>query len=471
MAGQFLSEDFLLQTDTARTLYHEYAKVMPVYDYHCHLPADKIAADHNFDNLTQIWLYGDHYKWRAMRANGIDEKYITGDASDYDKFLKWAQTVPYTLRNPLYHWTHMELKDPFGIKEKLLNPDAAEEIYKTCSRMLQTPEFSVRNIIRKANVKLLCTTEGPLDSLEHHKQIRDEGFEVKVCAAFRPDKGLAVEDLPALNTWIDKLEIAADTEITNFASYVNAIRERHDYFHENGCRLSDYGLETAYAEDYTDAEVKKIFSKIRSGQEIDGSERLKFKSAMMFELALMDAEAGWVMQVHLGALRNANARILKNLGSDTGFDSIGDFKIARPLARFLDRLDAKSKLPKTILYNINPADNAVIATMIGNFQDGSAPGKMQYGPAWWFLDQKDGMAEQMKVLSNMGLLSRFVGMTTDSRSFLSYSRHEYFRRILCNIIGSDVEAGLLPNDVSLLGKMVEDICFNNAKNYFPMELT
>jgi len=292
MAGQFLSEDFLLQTETARTLYHEYAKVMPIYDYHCHLPADKIAADHNFDNLTQIWLYGDHYKWRAMRANGIDEKYITGDASDYEKFRKWAQTVPYTLRNPLYHWTHMELKDPFGIEDKLLNPDTAEEIYKTCSHMLKTPEFSVRNIIRKANVKLLCTTEGPLDSLEHHKQIRDEGFEVKVYAAFRPDKGLAVEDLPALNTWIDKLEMAGDTEINGFASYINAIRERHDYFHRNGCRLSDYGLETAYADDYTDAEIKKIFSKIRSGQELDGLEGIKFKSAMMFELALMDTEAG-----------------------------------------------------------------------------------------------------------------------------------------------------------------------------------
>lgn len=470
MVGQFLSEDFLLQTETAKTLYHDYAKVMPVYDYHCHLPTDKIAADHNFENLTQIWLYGDHYKWRAMRANGINEKYITGDANDHDKFLKWAQTVPYTLRNPLYHWTHMELKIPFGIKDKLLNPDTAEEIYQTCGQMLKTPQFSVRNIIRKANVKLLCTTEGPLDSLEHHKQIREDGFEVKVYAAFRPDRALAAEDLPALNAWIDKLGMACDTEISDFASYINAIRERHDYFHKNGCRISDYGLETAYAEDYTEAEVKKIFGKIRSGQELSGSESLKFKSAMMFELALMDSEAGWVMQLHLGALRNTNIRMLGSLGPDTGFDSIGDFEIARPLAKFLGRLDATGKLPKTILYNLNPADNAVIATMIGNFQDGSAPGKMQYGPAWWFLDQKDGMTEQMKVLSNMGLLSRFVGMTTDSRSFLSYSRHEYFRRILCNILGSDVEAGLLPNDTPLLGKILEDICFNNAKNYFSMEL-
>ena len=470
MAARFLSEDFLLQTETARTLYHEYAEVMPIYDYHCHLPADKIAADHQFDNLTQIWLYGDHYKWRAMRASGIDEKYITGGASDYEKFQKWAQTVPYTLRNPLYHWTHMELRCPFGIKDKLLNPETAEEIYQTCGPKLRTSEFSVRNIIRNANVKLLCTTEGPLDTLEHHKRIREEDFEVKVYAAFRPDRALAVEDLPALNAWIDKLEVACDIEISDFASYINAIRERHDYFHENGCRLSDYGLETAYAEDYTDAEIKKIFDKIRSGQELKGSEDLKFKSAMMFELALMDAESGWVMQLHLGALRNANTRMLSALGPDSGFDSIGDFEIARPLAKFLGRLDAIGKLPKTILYNINPADNAAIATMIGSFQDGSVPGKMQYGPAWWFLDQKDGMTEQMKVLSNMGLLSRFVGMTTDSRSFLSYSRHEYFRRILCNILGNEVEAGLLPNDMPLLGKMVKDICFNNARDYFPMEL-
>jgi len=470
MAAEFMSEDFLLQTKTARTLYHEYAGNMPIYDYHCHLPADKIAKDHQFDNLTQIWLYGDHYKWRAMRANGIPEKYITGDASDYEKFEKWSQTVPYTIRNPLYHWTHMELKNFFGIKDKLLGPDTAKEIYNICSEMLRTPRFSVRNIMRKMNVKLICTTEGPLDTLEHHKKIQEDGFEIKVHAAFRPDKGLTVEDLPALNVFIDKLEGICDTEITSFASYISAIRKRHDYFHKNGCRLADYGLETTYAEDYTESEIKNIFNKIRSGKDLDNSERLKFKSAMMIEFVRMDAESGWVMQLHLGALRNTNTRMFETLGPDCGFDSIGDFEIAAPLAKFLDRLALNNKLPKTILYNLNPKDNELIAAMVGSFQDGSILGRLQYGPAWWFLDQKDGIEKQINALSNMGLLSRFIGMTTDSRSFLSYSRHEYFRRILCRLIGSDVEEGLLPNDLALLGKIVEDICFNNAKNYFPMEL-
>jgi glucuronate isomerase len=468
--AEFLWEHFLMNNNTARTLYHEHAAKMPIYDYHCHLPADKIAADHNFDNLTQIWLYGDHYKWRAMRANGVNERYCTGDARDYEKFEKWAETVPYTIGNPLYHWTHMELRNPFGIKNKLLNPHTAKEIYEACSEMLRTPDFSIRNILRKMNVRLLCTTEGPLDSLEYHNKIKEDGFEIKVCAALRPDKGLAVQDLSTLNAWIDKLEGVCDTEIRSFSSYIAALRERHHYFHENGCRLSDYGLETAYAEDYNEREIKSIFNKIRCGKQLDRAERLKFKSAMMFEFALMDYECGWVMQLHLGALRNANTRMGKALGPDCGFDSIGDFEIAQPLARFLDRLDKNNQLPKTILYNLNPRDNALMATMIGNFQDGSVVGKMQWGSAWWFLDQKDGMEEQMRILSNMGLLSRFVGMLTDSRSFLSYPRHEYFRRILCNMLGSDVEAGLIPADMELLGKMVEDICFNNAKDYFPMEL-
>jgi len=470
MAKQFLTEDFLLQGETAKILYHEHAEKMPIYDYHCHLPADQIAADHRFENLTQAWLYGDHYKWRAMRANGIAEKYITGDANDYEKFEKWAQTVPYCILNPLYHWTALELKNPFGVKDKLLGPETAKEIYETCSEMLRTPEFSVRNIMRKANVKLVCTTEGPLDSLEHHKKIRADGFEIKVHTAFRPDKAMAVEDTTDLNVFIDKLETICDMEIANFHLYIEALRKRHDYFHENGCRLCDHGLETAYAEDYTEKEIEKIFDRIRSGKDLDLSQRLKFKSAMMFEFALMDYESGWVQQLHLGALRNNSTRMFKALGPDIGCDSIGDFEIARPLSKFLDRLDTNNTLPKTIIYNLNPRDNALCATMVGNFQDGSVPGKMQYGSAWWFLDQKDGMEEQMNVLSNMGLLSRFVGMLTDSRSFLSYPRHEYFRRILCNMLGSDVESGLLPNDLDLLGKMVEDISFNNAKNYFPMEL-
>ena len=470
MAKQFLTEDFLLQTETARNLYHEHAEKMPVYDYHSHLPAYQIASDHCFENLTQAWLYGDHYKWRAMRTNGIEEKYITGNADDYEKFEKWAQTVPYCIRNPLYHWTALELKNIFGIKDKLLGPETAREIYETCSEMLRTPEFSVRNIMRKANVKLVCTTEGPLDSLEHHKKIRCDHFEIKVHTAFRPDKAMAVEDVTALNVFIDKLEEVCNMGITNFHLYIEAIRKRHAYFHENGCRLSDHGLDTAYAEDYTEKEIEKIFSRIMSGKELDLSQCLKFKSAMMVELALMDYESGWVQQLHLGALRNNSTRMFNTLGRDIGCDSMGDLEIARPLSKFFDRLDKGNKLPKTILYNLNPKDNALCATMVGNFQDGSVPGKMQYGSAWWFLDQKDGMTEQMNVLSNMGLLSRFIGMLTDSRSFLSFPRHEYFRRILCNILGNDVETGLLGDDLDLLGKIVEDICFNNSKNYFPMEL-
>jgi len=378
--------------------------------------------------------------------------------------------MPCCLRNPLYHWTHLELKNPFGVKDKLLGPKTAKGIYETCSEMLRSPDFSVRNIIRKMNVKLLCTTEGPLDTLEHHKKIRSDGFEIKVHTAFRPGQAMAVEDIQGLNVFIEKLGLLCDKEITNYHQYIAALRERHDYFHRNGCRLSDHGLETIYAEDYTESEISKIFEKILRGRNLDASERLKFKSAMLVELALMDYEAGWVQQLHLGALRNISTRLFKALGPDSGGDSIGDFEMARPLSKFLDRLDKKNELPKTILYNLNPRDNALYATMVGNFQDGSVPGKMQYGSGWWFLDQKDGMEEQINVLSNMGLLSRFVGMLTDSRSFLSYPRHEYFRRILCNMLGSDVESGLLPNDIELLGKMVEDICFNNAKNYFPMEL-
>jgi glucuronate isomerase len=467
---EFMSEDFLLQTKTARILYHEHAAKMPIYDYHCHLPADQIAADYRFDNLTQAWLYGDHYKWRAMRTNGVAEKYITGCAGDWEKFQMWAQTVPYCIGNPLYHWTHLELKNPFGIQNKLLGPDTAKEIYQTVSEMLRSPDFSVRNIMRKMNVKLLCTTEDPLDLLQHHKKIQKDGYEIKVHTAFRPDRAMAVENISDLNTWIDKLREITNTKISDFDSYIEAIRKRHEFFHENRCRLSDHGLETAYAEDYTQGEIKKIFEKILAKKDLDLSQQLKFKSAMMFEFGIMDAEAGWVQQLHIGALRNTSTRMFKALGPDVGCDSIGDLEVARPLAKLLDRLDTNGKLPKTILYNLNPRDNALFAAMIGNFQDGSAPGKMQYGSAWWFLDQKDGMEEHIKALSNMGLLARFIGMLTDSRSFLSYPRHEYFRRILCNMLGADVEAGLLPNDLALLGKMVEDICFNNARNYFAMAM-
>jgi len=469
MATGFINEDFLLSNRTARILYHEHASRMPIYDYHCHLSAEKIAADYQFDNLTRIWLYGDHYKWRAMRTNGVNERYCTGDAGDFEKFEKWAETVPYTVRNPLYHWTHLELLRHFGVA-KLLNSETAREIYDVCSAMLRRPELSVRNILRKMNVKLVCTTEDPTESLEPHEKIAKDRFEIKVHAAFRPDKGLAVEDRVGLNAWIDKLAEVCDMEIDTYHTYLSALWQRHVYFHQHGCRLSDYGLETVYVEDCTESEVENIFTSIRAGKELTALERLKFKSAALYELAVMDHEQGWVMQLHLGALRNANTRMLKSLGRDCGFDSIGDLEIARPLAKFLDRLDGNRQLPKTILYNLNPRDNAVLASMIGNFQDGSVPGKMQLGSAWWFLDQKDGMEEQLNVLSNLGLLSRFVGMLTDSRSFLSYPRHEYFRRILCQLIGSDVEAGLLPGDMELLGKIVEDICFNNARNYFGLKL-
>ena len=474
MPEQFLSEDFLLQTKTAKTLYHEHAAHMSIFDYHCHLPVQQIAADHRFENLTQAWLAGDHYRWRAMRTNGVPERYVTGDASDWEKFEKWAATVPYCLGNPLYPWTHLELKKPFGIQGKLLGPATARDIYDACSEMLRSPEFSVRNIMRKMNVRLVCTTEGPLDTLEHHEKIRRDGFEIKVHTAWRPDPAMAVEtqnpsSLQKVNAFIDKLQELCNVEIRDFHSYLEALRRRHTYFHEHGCRLSDHGLETAYAEEYTDGEIQAIFVKIRSGWSLSEHEVLQFKSAMMVEFGLMDFERGWVQQLHVGALRNNCTRLFRKLGPDIGCDSIGDLPVAKPLAKFLDRLDEQGKLPKTILYNLTPRDNAVYATMVGNFQDGSTPGKLQYGSGWWFLDQKNGMEDQMRTLANMGLLSRFIGMLTDSRSFLSYPRHEYFRRVLCNLLGSDIEAGLLPNDLALLGKMVEDICYNNARAYFPME--
>ncbi len=467
MAKPFITEDFLLQNQTARTLYHEHASSMPIYDYHCHLAADQIAQDRRFHNLTQVWLEGDHYKWRAMRTNGIDERYITGDAEDREKFRKWAATVPYCIGNPLYHWTALELKNPFGVTETL-GPDNADYIFDRCGEMLASPEFSVKGILRKMNVKLICTTEGPLDSLEHHEKLKHDAFEIPVHTAWRPDVAMNVDDLAGLDAFIDHLGMLTNIEIGSYHCYLEALRRRHDYFHEHGCRLSDHGLDTAYADDYTEGEVEKIFEKILRGNPLDPVEKGKFKSAMMVEFALMDYAAGWVQQLHIGAMRNNSTRLFKQLGADIGCDSIGDLPVANSLSRFLDRLDVRNELPKTILYNLNPADNAVMATMIGNFQDGSVPGKVQWGSGWWFLDQKDGMEDQMRMLANMGLLSRFVGMLTDSRSFLSYPRHEYFRRILCNLLGTDVEAGLLPDDMGLLGSMVENICFNNAKGYFPM---
>ncbi len=459
----FIEEDFLLNNECARILYHEYAKDLPVIDYHNHLSPKQIAEDHVFDNLTEIWLDGDHYKWRAMRANGVDEKYITGNASAYEKFLKWAETVPYTLRNPLYHWTHLELSQAFGIK-KLLKPDAAEEIYHDASRKLQD-ELSVCTILNNYNVETLCTTDDPVDDLVYHQQIQKKG-DITVYPAFRPDRAMNATNIQALNDYLDKLEVVSKTTINSFERLLQALQIRHDFFAENGCRISDHGLETFYDVDFTPKVLEAIFQKIRSGKTLTEEERQQYESGILYELALMDHAKGWVQQFHIGALRNNNKRMLNELGPDTGFDSIGDWQIAQPLAKFLSKLDEDDKLTKTIIYNLNPADNDMIATMVGNFNDGSYPGKVQWGAAWWFLDQKDGIESHLNTLSNMGLISRFVGMLTDSRSFLSYSRHDYFRRILCNTFGEDMEKGLIPKDIKWTGKIIRDICYYNAKNYF-----
>ncbi|KAA5541623.1 glucuronate isomerase [Adhaeribacter rhizoryzae] len=462
---QFLDENFLLQSSTAQQLYHEFAKAMPIIDYHNHLPPDQIAQNKQFENITQAWLYGDHYKWRAMRTNGVDEAFITGGKSDYEKFEKWAATVPYTMRNPLYHWTHLELQRYFDVNE-VLSEKNAREVYETCSAKLRTPEYTTQNLLRKMNVVTVCTTDDPLDTLEYHQQIKKDGFDIKVLPAFRPDKAMNADDIEALNAYIQRLEEVAGVSIDNFDTYLTALKKRHDYFAENGCSVSDHGLEEIYAEDYTDDEIKQIFDKIRTRKSLSPEEALKFKSAMLYQFAIWDHEKGWVQQYHLGALRNNNSRMLRQLGPDTGWDSIGDFSQARALSKFLRRLDNTDQLTKTIIYNLNPADNELMATMVGNFNDGSVAGKIQWGSGWWFLDQKDGMIKQMNTLSNMGLLSRFVGMLTDSRSFLSFPRHEYFRRILCNMFGEDVENGELPNDIGWIGKVVQDICYHNAKNYF-----
>ena len=462
---KFLDENFLLETKTAEILYHEHAKDLPIIDYHCHLPPDEIAGDKQFENLTRIWLKGDHYKWRAMRANGVPEEFITGGAPDQEKFRKWAETVPYTLRNPLYHWTHMELKRPFGI-ETILNGETADEVYLEASRMLQSPEFSTRNILRKMNVEVVCTTDDPIDSLEYHQAVKKDGFEIGMLPAWRPDKAMAVDNSHKFNVYLDSLAVSSGLEIRTFSDLLDALKKRHDFFHENGCRLSDHGIETIYAEEHTQADLEGIFAKIRSGKKLNPEEVLKFKSGMLVIFAMMDHERGWTQQFHIGAIRNNNSRMLEVLGPDTGYDSIGDFEVARPMSKFFNRLESMDKLAKTIVYNLNPRDNELIVTMLYNFNDGSTPGKMQFGSGWWFLDQKFGMEKQMNDLSILGLLSRFVGMLTDSRSFLSYPRHEYFRRILCNLIGNDAEKGLIPADMALLGKMVEDISYNNARKYF-----
>lgn len=468
----FIHDDFLLDTPQAKNLYHDYAKDMPIIDYHCHLPPEQIADNHQFRNLYEIWLAGDHYKWRAMRTNGVDERYCTGDADDWEKFEKWASTVPYTLRNPLYHWTHMELRKPFGITDRILNADTARSIWDECNEKLATPEFSARGVMQQADVRIVCTTDDPVDDLASHKKTAaDKSFKIKMLPTWRPDKSMAVEiGAEQYNSYVDRLAEVSNIDIVNFSDLMQALRKRHDYFKDNGCEQSDHGLETVFADDYTQSEIESIFTKIRGGSDLDQEEIRRFQSAMLVELALMDHDEGWVQQFHIGAIRNNNPRLFRTLGPDTGFDSIGDSCYAKELATFLGRLDDQNKLAKTILYNLNPRDNEMIATMIGNFQDGSFPGKMQFGSSWWFLDQLDGMTKQIEALSQMGLLSRFIGMLTDSRSFLSYSRHDYFRRLLSRILGRDIVNGMLPDDMDMIGAMLKDICFNNARNYFPFDV-
>ena len=460
----FIHEDFLLGTKTARRLYHEYAEAEPIFDYHCHLPPRDIAENRRFKNLFEIWLEGDHYKWRAMRTNGVPERLITGNATPHEKFKAWAATVPHTLRNPLYHWTHLELKRYFGITE-LLDEKSADRIWKTASEKLATPELTTQGIFRKFNVKVVCTTDDPADSLEYHRAFAASGHPTKMLPAFRPDKALMVNRPAAFNQWLGQLAQAADVNINSLDTFLSALRKRHGFFHSQGCRLSDHGLNCCLADFCTEPAAAAIFDKARRSEAVSPQEHAQFVSFMMLFFGRLDAAKSWTKQLHLGALRNNNTRRLKQIGPDTGFDSIGDFPQCQTLAAYLDRLDQEDALPKTIIYNVNPADNYAFAAMIGNFQDGAIPGKIQFGSGWWFLDQKEGMEWQLNALSNLGLLARFVGMITDSRSFMSYCRHEYFRRVLCHLIGRDVENGELPDDEKLLGPMIRNLCYANAKNY------
>ena len=466
--NSFITDDFLLHSEAAKTLYHNYAKTQPIFDYHCHLSPKDIAEDRQFENLTQIWIEGDHYKYRAMRANGIDEKYITGDASDYEKFLKWADTVPNTLRNPLYHWTHLELKNYFGITT-LLDSNSAETIYNEATALLKKPEYSIRNILLKMNVKVVGTTDDPTDDLQYHKKIKNDNFEIKVLPSFRPDKATEIEKGQAFVEWIKKLEQSVGFSIPDFSKLIQALNNRHDFFHEMGCRISDHGHTTFYGENFTDEEVNSIFQNALQGKSPSDLEVNKYKSAVLFELASMNKAKSWAQQFHVGAIRNNNAKMLQELGPDQGFDSLGDLNMADNMSKFFGKLSKNDALTKTIVYNLNPRDSEMFASMAANFNDGKIAGKMQYGAAWWFLDQKDGMEKQLNVLSNFGLLSRFVGMVTDSRSFLSFPRHEYFRRILCNLMGQDVENGELPADMEWLGKLVKDISYTNASEFFNFE--
>lgn len=460
----FINNDFLLSTKAARKLYHEYAEAEPIFDYHCHIPPRDIAENRQFKNLFEIWLEGDHYKWRAMRSNGVAEKFCTGSATPEEKFKAWAATVPHTLRNPLYHWTHLELKRYFGIND-LLNEKTAAKIWKQANALLATPALTTQGILKKFKVKVVCTTDDPVDDLGHHRAFARQGHSTKMLPAFRPDKALTVNSPGTFNKWVEQLAAAANTDINSFSAFLSALEKRHEFFHSQGCRLSDHGLNCCFDDFCSENTAAAVFDQVRQGGEVSPQQHAQFASFMMLFFGQLDAGRGWTKQLHLGALRSNNTRLLKQLGPDTGFDSIGDFPQCHSLAAYLDKLDSENSLPKTILYNVNPTDNYAFATMIGNFQDGTIPGKIQFGSGWWFLDQKEGMEWQLNALSNLGLLSRFIGMITDSRSFMSYPRHEYFRRTLCNLIGRDIKQGLIPDDEKLVGPMIRNICCANAKNY------
>lgn len=462
---KFLDENFLLNNEAAVQLYHQYASQMSIIDYHNHLSPKDICENRKFNNLTELWLDGDHYKWRAMRINGISEKYCTGNATPFEKFEAWAKTVPYTLRNPLYHWAHLELKRYFGI-EKLLDEPTAKEIYNHCNELLNQDDFRVQSLLSKMKVEVVCTTDDPVDNLEYHQDFASQGASFKMFPSFRPDKSYATHDPEAYNNYLDRLSDKSGITINTFDNLIEALRKRILFFDQLGCRSSDHGLESLYFDATDRASAPALFKKVRENKPLLKVEQLQLQCAVIIELCKLYHEVGWAQQFHLGAMRNNNTRIANTIGADTGFDSIGEYPQAYSMSRFFDHLDSANQLTKTILYNSNPIHNEIFATMAGNFSDGSEPGKIQFGAGWWFLDQKNGMERQLNALSNMGLLSRFIGMVTDSRSFLSFSRHEYFRRVLCNLIGTDVYLGELPNDFNLLGKMVKDICYFNTKAYF-----
>ena len=466
--SNFITDNFILQSEIAKTLYHDYAKDLPIIDYHNHLSPQLIAEDKPIRNITDAWLNGDHYKWRAMRANGIDEIYITGSAtSKKEKFLKWAETVPYTLRNPLFHWTHLELKRYFNIDD-ILQPSSAESIYESANVILENK--TPAQLLEDLKVEVVCTTDDPVDDLLYHQQIANGDFYTKVLPTFRAD-ALFFINKETFSNYLIKLSKASAIKINSFDAFLDAIDKRIAFFNDHGCRLSDFGVgEELRIVDALKDDVDEIFSKKLSGEVLVQNEVDQFRSFLFVYLGKKYHEFDWVQQYHLGPIRNNNTRLLNQIGLDAGVDSIGDFPMAEFMSNLFNKLESTNQLAKTITYNLNPSQNEVFATMMGNFQNSDYPGKMQWGSGWWFLDQKDGMEKQLNCLSNMGLLSRFVGMLTDSRSFLSFPRHEYFRRILCNLLAEDVKQGLIPNDIEFLGKMVQDICYYNAKNYFGFKL-